>query len=90
MKLLFIKYDPRKDPALFLLLDDSGPNLVVLKNEKIDKAEIPLIRRMLPQLKLLALDKRIAWFKALKSWKLAFRKFAKNKITVIKEYDPKP
>ena len=88
MKLLFIAYGGEKR-ALFLVLNDDGSTLTLLKNEDIDKGEIPLIRKMLPDLIDMPKEKRIQWFKPLKSYR-ACRRFDKTKITVLSQYDPKP
>jgi hypothetical protein len=89
MKLLFINFDPVKKPALFLLLDDNGKRLVLLKHNAMDHTEIPLIRRMLPKLSKLSYEEKMAWFKKLRSWKTAYRQFTKAKVTILSEYTPK-
>ena len=89
MKILFIKFAHDKKPALFLLLDDDGTRLLLLKHEAMDKTEIPLIRRMMPKLAGLPLADRMMWFTKLKSWKTAFRKFNKAGVNIISEFTPK-
>jgi hypothetical protein len=89
MKLLFINFDPAKKPALFLLLDDNGKRIILLKHAVMDKSEIPLIRAALPKLSRLPVDEKMKWFKRLRSWKLAYRQFTKDKVTIISEFTPK-
>jgi hypothetical protein len=89
MKLLFINFDPAKKPALFLLLDDDGKRLVLLKHEAMDKSEIPMIRAALPRLSRLSVRDKMEWFRKLRSWKTAYRQFAKSKVIILSEYTPK-
>jgi hypothetical protein len=89
MRLLFINFDPVKKPALFLLLDDDGKRLVLLKHSAMDHSEIPFIRRMLPTLTKLPYKDKMTWFKKLRSWNMAYRQFTKTKITILSEFTPK-
>lgn len=89
MKLLFIKFDPVKKPALFLLLDDDGKKLILFKHQMMDKSEIPLIRAVLPRLNRMSTPEKLQWFKKLRSWKTAYRQFTKAKVTILSEYTPK-
>lgn len=89
MKLLFIKFDPVKKPALFLLMDDDGKRLALLKHQAMDKSEIPMIRAAFPKLKRMSLPEKMAWFRKLRSWKTAYRQFTKAKVTILSEYTPK-
>jgi len=88
MKLLFINFDPTKKPALFLLLDDDGKRLVLLKHATMDKSEIPLIRASLPRLSRLPVKDKMAWFQKLRSWKTAYRQFTKAKVSILSEFTP--
>ena len=89
LRLLFINYDPVKKPALFLLLDDDGKRLALLKHSAMDKSEIPLIRRMLPFLEKIPYAEKMVWFRKLRSWNMAYRQFAKTKVTILSEFTPK-
>jgi hypothetical protein len=86
MKLLFINFDPIKKPALFLLLDDDGKRLVLLKHMAMDKSEIPLIRAAFPHVSRLSIKEKMAWFRKLRSWNMAYRQFTKAKVTILSEY----
>jgi hypothetical protein len=89
MKLLFINYDRSKKPALFLLLDDDGKRLALLKHAAMDKSEIPIIRAAFPLLSRMSTPEKMMWFKKLRSWKMAYRQFTKAKVTILSEYTPK-
>jgi hypothetical protein len=86
MRLLFINYDRSKRPALFLLLDDDGKRLALLKHSAMDKSEIPRIRAAFPLLKRMSLPEKMAWFRKLRSWNMAYRQFAKVKVTILSDY----
>jgi len=86
MKLLFINFDPAKRPELFLLLDDDGKRLVLLKHKAMDKSEIPMIRAASSQLSRMPISEKMGWFKKLRSWKMAYRQFTKAKVTILSEY----
>lgn len=92
MRLLWIRYTAKNQSkhGLFMIIGDDGGNLVALKSNAMEQADIKRIRASLKYLEESTIKQRIEWIKQFcpASYRKAFRRMPEGKYKIISEHRP--